>query len=64
VSPGLGAEIKYFGRHKGGSIRDGVILSLHQSGTTGIAPVEAPGWFCDSDEVLAAFHAYDTSSPS
>jgi ATP-dependent DNA ligase len=26
---GLIAEIKFFGRHKGGSIRDGVILSVH-----------------------------------
>ena len=28
VSLGLVAEIKFFGRHKGGSIRDGVILSV------------------------------------
>jgi len=28
VQLGLVAEIKYFGRHKGGWIRDGVILSL------------------------------------
>jgi hypothetical protein len=26
---GLVADIKFFGRHKGGSIRDGVILSVH-----------------------------------
>ena len=26
VNPGFCAEIKFFGRHKGGSIRDGVIL--------------------------------------
>jgi hypothetical protein len=25
---GLVADIKFFGRHKGGSIRDGVILSV------------------------------------
>jgi len=28
VRLGLMAEIKYFGRHKSGHIRDGVILSL------------------------------------
>jgi len=28
VSLGLIADIKFFGRHKGGSIRDGVILSV------------------------------------
>ena len=28
---GLVADIKFFGRHKGGSIRDGVILSVQQA---------------------------------
>lgn len=28
---GLIAEIKFFGRHKSGSIRDGVILSLQET---------------------------------
>ena len=30
VRLGLVAEIKFFGRHKGGWIRDGVILSLNR----------------------------------
>jgi hypothetical protein len=31
VRLGLVADIKFFGRHKGGSIRDGVILSVHHA---------------------------------
>ena len=31
VRLGLVADIKFFGRHKRGSIRDGVILSVHQA---------------------------------
>jgi hypothetical protein len=51
----LHAEIKYFGRHKGGFIRDGVILSLRV-----LAPAGHP-WSCDADEVIAAFDQYDES---
>jgi hypothetical protein len=31
---GLVADIKFFGRHKGGSIRDGVILSVQGASVT------------------------------
>jgi hypothetical protein len=31
VRLGLVADIKFFGRHKGGSIRDGVILSVQMA---------------------------------
>ena len=33
VRLGLVADIKFFGRHKGGSIRDGVILSVETANT-------------------------------
>jgi hypothetical protein len=60
VSPGLCAEIKYFGRHRGGSIRDGLILSL--SVVVALAASGEPrSWSCDSDEVVAAFESYDTN---
>jgi hypothetical protein len=32
VHPALMAEIKFYGRHKGGSIRDGVLLDLVETG--------------------------------
>jgi bifunctional non-homologous end joining protein LigD len=51
----LHAEIKYFGRHKGGFIRDGVIQSLRV-----LAPARHP-WSCDADEVIARFDQYDES---
>jgi bifunctional non-homologous end joining protein LigD len=53
VIPTLQAKIKFFGRHKGGSIRDGVILSFDaQAGLRSDVL-----WSCDSDEVIAAFQA-------
>jgi hypothetical protein len=30
IKPYLRAEVKFFGRHKGGAIRDGVLLSVEQ----------------------------------
>jgi len=50
-SPPLLAEIKYFGRYKGGAIRDGVIMAI---GDINAAPVMGT-WSCDSDEAVAAF---------
>jgi len=47
------AKVKSFGRHKGGSIRDGVILSLDGR----CARRSDVLWSCDSDDVIAAFHA-------
>jgi hypothetical protein len=45
------AEIKFFGRYKGGAIRDGVVMAI---GATSAAAGGA-GWSCDSDEAVAAF---------
>jgi hypothetical protein len=53
VIPALWAKIKFFGRHKGGSIRDGVILSLDPRAGSRRDVL----WSCDSDEVIAAFQA-------
>jgi bifunctional non-homologous end joining protein LigD len=64
VRPGLRAEIKYFGRHKGGSIRDGVILSLHHEPVGLTISAEPHPWSCDSDEAVVAFEAYNTASAS
>ena len=51
IAPPLLAEIKYFGRYKGGAIRDGVIMA---TGDINAAPVMGT-WSCDSDEAVAAF---------
>jgi bifunctional non-homologous end joining protein LigD len=64
VNPGFCAEIKFFGRHKGGSIRDGVILSLHHEEVGLVAPGEPRPWSCDSDEAIAAIEFYETGSVS
>jgi hypothetical protein len=64
VNPGFCAEIKFFGRHKGGSIRDGVILSLHQEPVGRTMSTEPLPWSCDSDEAVAAFETYETGSAS
>jgi hypothetical protein len=53
VTPILRAKIKFFGRHKGGSIRDGVILSIDARAASRGDAI----WSCDSDEVIAAFQA-------
>jgi hypothetical protein len=60
VRPGLIADIKYFGPHKGGSIRDGVILSeQHEAAMRSLVPAaELRSWSCDSDEAIAAFDSY------
>lgn len=56
VRPLLMTEIKFYGRHKGGSIRDGVLLDLIDSRATFRMPSKLPRrfWDCDSDAVLAA----------
>ncbi len=59
--PGLAAEVKFFGRYKGGAIRDGVILSLEATAASIQVPPESPDrapsrlWCCDCNEALAAF---------
>jgi hypothetical protein len=52
------------GAQQGGSIRDGVILSVRQEAVGLVAPVEPRPWSCDSDEAVAAFETYDTGSTS
>jgi len=60
VHPALMAEIKFYGRHKGGSIRDGVLLDLIRVGAgVGMASKPEPRvWDCDSDAALAAMSAW------
>ena len=57
VQPMLMAEIKYYGRYKGGSIRDGVLLDLIRGRGTPSKPGTAV-WDCDSDAALAAMSAW------
>jgi hypothetical protein len=50
MAPPMSADIKFFGRYKGGAIRDGVLMAVDT----------APGWAawsCDSDEAVGAFDA-------
>lgn len=56
ISLALSATVKYFGRHKGGHIRDGVILSVRnaKAARAAIGP-----WSCDADAVIAAFEAHE-----
>jgi hypothetical protein len=62
IKRALGAEVKFFGRHKGGAIRDGVILTVHDAWhASSPSPMHASQWGCDCDEVIAAF---DTEAAS
>jgi hypothetical protein len=49
-------QVKYFGRHKGGAIRDGVLLALADRPQSRPA---VPVWSCDTDAVIAAMDAGD-----
>jgi hypothetical protein len=51
IAPLMLAEIKFFGRYKGGAIRDGVLMAI---GDIHAAQV-TPGWSCDIDETVGAF---------
>ena len=53
IEPVLVARVKYFGRHKGGAIRDGVLVGLDRPQTL---PAASP-WSCDTDAVIAAMDA-------
>jgi len=53
IPPVLRAEVKFFGRHKGGAIRDGVMLSLAPRADVG------PRYGCDCEEVIELFDAYE-----
>ena len=47
----LTGQVKFFGRHKGGAIRDGVLLS---AGELAAPPPRSPAaWSCDGDEAIA-----------
>jgi len=50
IEPELSAEVKFFGRHKSGAIRDGVLLSVEE------LPLPRPSgvWSCDTDAVVSA----------
>jgi hypothetical protein len=52
IAPLLPAEIKFFGRYKGGTIRDGLIMTIGDIDDA--APITGT-WSCDSDEAVAAF---------
>jgi bifunctional non-homologous end joining protein LigD len=56
VAPVLSANVKFCGRHKGGAIRDGVIVSLVAPAVTG------PVYGCDCDQVIAAFDAFEVDA--
>ena len=55
ITPFLSAEIMFFGRFKGNSIRDGVLLTIGASPPARAAVAGA--WSCDSDDAVAAFEA-------
>jgi hypothetical protein len=42
-------RVKYFGRHKGGAIRDGVLVAIIDQPQTRLPPA----WSCDTDAVIA-----------
>jgi hypothetical protein len=54
--PALMAQVKFYGRHKGGSIRDGALLDLigYRLGARMPSEPELRLWDCDTDAVLAA----------
>ena len=45
----LTGQVKFFGRHKGGAIRDGVLLSAGELA----APPPPAAWPCHGDEATA-----------
>jgi hypothetical protein len=56
IEPGLVVRVKYFGRHKGGAIRDGVLVAIIDQPQRRQV---APAWSCDTDAVIAAMDAAD-----
>jgi hypothetical protein len=42
IEPVLVAEVKYFGRHKGGALRDGVLLPIEPRPASGGGSARAP----------------------
>ena len=61
IEPRLVVQVKYFGRHKGGAIRDGVIVGVDAPAhdfTVEPGHVQ-PLWSCDTDAAIAAMDAED-----
>jgi bifunctional non-homologous end joining protein LigD len=56
IEPRLVVRVKYFGRHKGGAIRDGVLVAIIDQPQRRQV---APAWSCDTDAVIAAMDAAD-----
>jgi hypothetical protein len=54
-------QVKYFGRHKGGTIRDGVIVGVEVRAhdLTAKPSHDQPLWSCDTDAVIMAMDAAD-----
>jgi ATP-dependent DNA ligase len=50
IEPALTVQVKFFGRHKGGALRDGVLISVEEQPRPGLG---AP-WSRDSDKIFAA----------
>jgi hypothetical protein len=48
-------QVKYFGQHKGGAIRDGVLIALIDQRQS--QRVVAPAWSCDTEAAIAAMDA-------
>jgi hypothetical protein len=57
IDPGLVVRVKYFGRHKGGAIRDGVLIAPIDQPQ--VRPQIAPAWSCDTDAVIAVMDSSD-----
>jgi hypothetical protein len=55
IEPGLVVRVKYFGRYKGGAIRDGVLVAIIHQPQTRLAPA----WSCDTDAVIVEMDAAD-----
>ena len=53
IEPGLLVRVKYFGRYRGGAIRDGVLIAVDNLPKL----PAASRWSCDSDAVIAAMDA-------
>ena len=60
IEPGLLVRVKYFGRYRGGTIRDGVLVAVDNLPTL----PTVSRWSCDSDAVIAAMDAETEPSES
>jgi len=53
LEPGFIVQVKFFGRHKSGALRDGVLLSVEEAPR----PSLTSRWSCDRDFVTVAMEA-------